>query len=484
MAHRQRIRSPFTASLHPQARHQDPSVLILGAPAIATNKMKPTEVIQLAKNHECRRLRLAYCDLTGAWRQRTLPISRLSEELFKTGLMLAAGLRPEDSKAPHGRLRIVPDPASARLGPLDNADALTMLCHVRELEQDASHPCDARSIARRAQQFLQASGIGDACHVGFASEFYLFNSVRYENTSTASYFSTQSPYEEAVQATTDQPATPFGGQLGTHQAECAGELCDAVMQALIVSGIDVSATGPSEGPGQSRIELGTSLLVESADRSLWLKRTVKHAARQLRKTATFMPVPLQGEKASQLGVNLRISKQGENIFFDSTSGKASDQATWFINGLLQHAPALCAFANASTNSYRRVLPPALQGTDKRFAKDASRSAFFAEARSAEKDIHAPFADASCNPYLTLSAMLLAGLDGILKQNKQPLPLPVPPLSLDEALTALAADHDFLLAGETFSKELIDRWIEQKRSSEVRIVHQQPVPQEYQLYYDC
>lgn len=439
--------------------------------------MKPTEVIQLAKNHECRRLRLSYCDFQGAWRQRTLPISRLSADLFKSGALLANGPSGQEESGHDSRLRIVPDPASARLGPLDNADALSMLCQVQEATQEVDHPCDARAAATRAMDHLRASGLATSCSVSIASEFYLFGAVRYENSPATSYYSLQSPHNGAEQAGLEALASPFE-DMGSHATAGSEELCDAVMQALVAAGIDVSSTGASLGPGQSRIELGSCNLVEAADRTMWLKRTVKRAASERRMTATFMPLPLKGENSSRLGMGFRIQKDEANLFADSTDSGVPAPAQHFLQGVLAHAPALAAFTNASTNSYR-------PHSDKKQRAES----WLPHYRPIEQDVYIPFGDASGNIYLALAAILLAGLDGMRQANASPAPANSAtrgqaPASLEAALHALSADHAFLSAGNSLSDELIERWIEQKRRRDLQRVKSQPVPQEFQLYYDC
>ena len=404
------------------------------------------EVVAFAGESGVEMVDLKLVDLPGAVRHATIPVGRLTEELFAQGVELdGASVRGFQAGGPE--LLVVPDPATAAVDPVPEIPTLGLLCDVFDPATGARHPRDARWVARKAERCLEASGVADASRWRAAPQFFVFDAEPPDADGAG-----QSP-SPPVDTTTDI------------RSETAIKLADFGVAVERHRHGDAAA-----GHGEIAFESGS--LTGAADAVLVCKYLLKGTARDYGRAATFMPKPVAGDANAGMPTRQSLWRDGRNLFHGG--GGTSELAAHYAGGLLAHAPALMAFCAPTTNSYRRLA----DGLD-------------APAASASADAgHVEFrpADGTCNPYLAFPAMLMAGIDGVL-DGTDPGDADVVrrdglPGSLGEALDALEADHDFLTRGDVFTEDLIGAWLEHKRTNEVAEVARRPHPYELALYFDA
>jgi glutamine synthetase len=450
---------------------------------------------------------LKFCDLWGRWRHVTLPASQFTAELLENGVGFdgsSLGL----SSVSSGDLVLVPDLGSAFLDPFWEAPTLSFLCTTLEADTRRPFPFDPRTVAGRAEEHLRASGVAERSLWGPEFEFYLFDGVSYENgMNVASYRVESAEADWRSHELGSGYTIPRHG--GYHAIPPQDHLFGArtrICQHLEAMGVPVKYHHHEVGgPGQCEIETPLLPLVRAADVTLLAKYVVRMTARHMGMTATFMPKPLFGEAGSGLHCHQQLWRGDRNLFYDPGGyGCLSETGRFAIGGLLSHGAAVMAFTNASTNSYRRLVPGFEAPVNAIFSL-GNRSAAVRIPKYANRPESARFEfrtpDATGNPYLALAAQLQAGIDGV-RRRSDPTALgfgPVDedvfswpperratvralPTSLDEALSALERDRGFLLAGGVFGDEIVERWVAKKRAEE-REVRDRPHPYEIELYYD-
>jgi glutamine synthetase len=383
-----------------------------------------------------------------------------------------------------------------------------LTCDVREPSTGQGYDRDPRSLARRAEQYLVDSGIGDVAYFGPEPEFFVFDSVNWSVDMSGSMVKIHS--EEAPWSS---PLALEGGNMGHRPAVKGGyfpvppvdslqDIRSAMCMAIEDMGVPVEVHH-HEVATAGQCEIGTKFapLVQRADWLQILKYCVHNVAHSYGKTATFMPKPIVGDNGSGMHTHMSLWKNGQPLFAGNKYAGLSELALYFIGGILKHAPATCAFTNPTTNSYKRLVP-GFEAPIKLAYSYKNRSAAIRIPNSGPspkaKRIEFRTPDPSANVYTSFAAMLMAGIDGI--QNKilpgEPLDkdiyglppeelakVPSIPGSLEDALTCLEKDHAFLLKGDVFSKDLIDAWTSYKIEKEVRPMQARPVPYEFHLYYD-
>jgi glutamine synthetase len=469
--------------------------------------MKVKEVIQLAKNNDCEFVDLKFIDLPGMWQHTTVPASRLSEEIFEEGLGFdgssVRGWQPINASD----MSIIPDPSTAKIDPFTQFKTLSMVCDVRDPITGEPYSRDPRYIARKAEMQLKASGVADTAYLGPESEFFIFDSVRYDSAANGSFYEVDS--DEAAWNTGAE-----GKNLGHKVRHKEGyfpvaptdSLVDVrsdMMRTLAETGIQVEIGHHEVGTaGQGEIGMRFAELTKMADNLLWFKYVVKNVARRHNKTATFMPKPLFGDNGSGMHVHQSLWKDGKNLFAGDGYAGLSDMGLWYIGGILKHAKSIAALSNPTTNSYRRLVKgyeaPVNLAYSSRNRSAAVRIPVVGGNSANARRIEVRFPDSSSNPYLAFAALVMAGLDGIQNRIDPGDPLdkdiyslspeelknvPHVPHSLDEALDALESDHEYLLKGDVFTRDVIETWIAYKREREVNEVRARPVPYEFFLYYD-
>ena len=469
--------------------------------------MKPKEVISFAQNHECKFVDFKFIDLPGTWQHTTLPIARLDEEMFETGVGFdgssVRGWQPINASD----MQMTPEPATARIDPFHARKTLSVVCKISDPITGQPYGRDPRYVARKAENYLKTTGIGDTSFFGPEAEFFVFDSVRYESSPRGAFYEIDS---EEASWNTSKAGPNLGHKVRSKEGyfpvpptDVLHDLRGDMMTALMDSGIEVEV-GHHEvaSAGQCEIGMKFSTLTAMADNLLWFKYVVKNVARARGKSATFMPKPVYGDNGSGMHCHQSIWKDGKNLFAGDGYAGLSDVGLWYIGGILKHAKSLAAFTNPTTNSYRRLVPgyeaPVNLAYSSRNRSAAIRIPVVAGNSAKARRIEVRFPDATCNPYLAFAAMMMAGLDGI--QNKidpgDPLDkdiyalspeelkeVPHMPGSLDAALENLERDHEYLLRGDVFTRDLITTWIEYKREREADQVRLRPVPHEFFLYYD-
>jgi glutamine synthetase len=461
--------------------------------------------------HKIKMIDFKMIDLDGRLRHLTMPLTRFSEDTLKNGIGFDGsnyGYAPVEKSD----MVFIPDLTTAMPEPFVEAATLSMIGDVfvigsspRLFEQ---YP---RAIAAKAEEYMISLGIADTMKTGPEFEFYLFDHMAYNVSPHRSSYEIDAHQAQWNTGDNTKPNQGYKIPLksGYHIAppmDVSYNLRSQITLLLEERGIDVKYHHHEVGgPGQLEIEVEAGPMRKMADATMLIKYIVKNLAYSQGKTATFMPKPLFNEAGSGMHVHMHLFKNGEPVFYDPKGySELSQTALYFIGGLLQHAPALCGFTNPSTNSYKRLIPGYEAPVSICYAT-ANRSAVIRIPDYAKTpfdkrfEIRSP--DATCNPYLAFSAILMAGLDGVKRKidpeklgygpfdvNLYDLPMDEQkkikalPRNLDQALDALEDDHEFLLEGDVFPKRLIEIWIQRKRR-EGKKVNQIPHPSEFELYYD-
>jgi len=452
---------------------------------------------------------LKFCDLWGRWHHLTVPASQFTPHILENGIGFdgsAVGLKSVKA----GDMVLVPDLATGMLDPFWDKPTLSFICTTLEADTHAVFANDPRNIAIRAENYMKETGIADESRWGPEYEFYVFDNVSYEyGVNRASYCL------ECREADWNSAIGGHGHYIPLHGGYHAIPPKDQLFNLRSEMTLHLEAMGiPVKyhhhevgGPGQAEIETPMMGLVQAGDATLIIKYVTKMTAHQHGQTVTFMPKPLYGEAGSGMHFHQHLFKQGRNIFYDPNGyGCISKEGLYYIGGLLSHGAALLALTNPSTNSYRRLIP-GFEAPVNAFFSLGNRSAavripkYATQPDTARIEFRPP--DATCNVYLALAAQLLAGLDGIRREidptqagfgpidanifawsAEQRAAIKSLPASLEEALRALENDHDFLLAGNVFSEELIRMWITYKREAEEYAVRNRPHPYEMSLYFDA
>jgi glutamine synthetase len=449
-----------------------------------------------------------FSDLWGRWHHLTIPSSQFVPALMEEGVGFdgsSVGLKSVKA----GDMVMVPDLVTGVIDPFWDMPTISFICTTLEADTHAVFPNDPRNIALRAEAHLRDSGIADESRWGPEYEFYVFDNVSYESgvnrsgyrvdCGEADWHSAEGGHGHYIPLHGGYHAIPPKDQLYNLRA--------AMSMHMEAMGVPVKYHHHEVGgPGQVEIETPMMKLVQAGDATMTVKYVTKMTAHKAGKTVTFMPKPLYGEAGSGMHFHQHLFKNGRNLFYDPKGyGCISQTGLYYIGGLLSHGAALLGITNPSTNSYRRLVP-GFEAPINAFFSLGNRSAavripkYATQPDAARMEFRPP--DATCNVYLALAAQLLAGMDGIRRKidptaagfgpidanifawdEDQLATIKAFPASLDEALRALESDHDFLLAGGVFSKEMIQQWIDHKREFESLQVRNRPHPYEMNLYFD-
>ena len=465
------------------------------------------EAQKYVRDQQFKMIDLKFSDLHGRWHHVTVPASQFNEMLMRDGVGFdgsSVGLKSVKS----GDMVLLPDLATAFRDPFWEAPTLSFVCSAFEADTKLPFPRDPRNIAKRAEEYMQETGIADESRWGPEYEFYIFDNVAFENgVNAAAYRVDSSEADWQSAAGGHGHLIPLHG--GYHAIPPKDQLYNLRSEMSIVleeMGIEVKYHHHEVGgPGQCEIETPMMGLLQSGDATQIVKYVTKMVAHRRRQTATFMPKPLYGEAGNGMHFHQHLFKHNANVFYDENGyGHLSDTALYYIGGLLAHGPAVLAFTNPSTNSYRRLVP-GFEAPVNAFFSLGNRSAAIRVPKYADQPDTARFEfrppDATCNIYLALAVQLMAGLDGIRRKldpralgfgpidqnifgwsDEQRNAIKPLPASLREALEALEKDHEFLLQGEVFDEGQIAEWIKVK-SEEYYGVRNRPHPYEIQLYFD-
>jgi glutamine synthetase len=473
-----------------------------------TERPTPEDTFVWSQEAGIRQVDVKFVDLVGGWQHFSIPLHKVTPDAVMEGFGFDGSSIRGFQKIHESDMVLLPDLHTAFVDPFAAVPTLSVTCTVHEPVSHAPYARDPRRVALRAEEYLEASGVATTSYWGPEVEFYVFNSLSFDQTSHSGYYFIDS--EEGVwnSGRNGQPNLAYRprtkeGYFPVPPTDKLQDLRSHMVENLLAAGIDVEAHHHEVGTaGQSEIDLRFSTLTEMADRVLAYKYIVKNTAARHGYVATFMPKPIFQDNGSGMHVHQSLFNHDTNLFFDPNGyALLSDTARYYIGGLLAHAPAILALAAPTTNSYRRLVPgyeaPINLAYSQRNRSACIRIPTYSDSPRARRIEFRP-PDPSANPYLAFSAMLLAGLDGIKNGIEPPAPIEADlyelsgeerakvkstPGSLAEVLNALETDHAFLLEGGVFSEELIAGWIEYKREREVDPVQIRPHPYEFFLYHD-
>ena len=465
-----------------------------------------SEVLDLAKS--VKMVDLRFTDLPGIWQHFTIPVDRLTTDLFEDGIGFDGSSIRGFKEIHESDMLLKLDPTTAFVDPIFEIPTLDIICDVFDPITLQPYSRDPRYIARKAEAYLKQTGIAETCFMGPEAEFFVFGDVRYGVDTNYAFHRIDSV--EGWWNSSSEEGSHLGGQISPKRGyfpvpptDTLQDVRSKMMLALSASGVTTEVHHHEVATaGQCEIGIRYDTLTRIADSVLIFKYVIKNVARQNGLTATFMPKPLFGDNGSGMHVHQSLWQGSDNLFFDEAGyAQLSDLARYYIGGLIKHAPALLGLVAPTTNSYRRLVPgfeaPVILAYSQRNRSAACRIPVYSKSPKAKRVEFRP-PDPSCNPYLGFAAMLMAGLDGIQNRidpgepmDKDLYGLPPEELkkikqvpgSLADVLNALEADHEFLLKGDVFTEDVIETWISYKREMEADPVRLRPHPYEYVLYYD-
>jgi len=471
----------------------------------------PSEVAKFIEEEDVEFIDIRFIDLPGVMQHFNVPASSFDEDAIATG-QLFDGSSIRGFQAIHeSDMKLVPDLETAYVDPFRERKTLIINFSIVDPFTDEPYSRDPRTVASKAEEYLRSTGIADTANFAAEAEFYIFDDVRFSTSINEGFYKIDS--DEAVW-NTGRDESEFGGNLGYKTRVKGGyfpvspndqmaDLRDEICAVLGEVGLEVERAHHEVGTGgQQEINYRFNTLLQAADDVMKFKYVVKNVVWENGKTVTFMPKPLFGDNGSGMHTHQSLWKGGEPLFYDERGyGGLSDTARWYIGGLIEHASSLVAFTNPTVNSFKRLVPgfeaPVNMVYSARNRSACIRIPVTGTSPKAKRiEFRAP--DPSANPYLSFAAQLMAGIDGIRNRIEPPEPIDkdlyeLPPeehaqikqlpSSLDEALEALEADHDYLTEGDVFPEDLIETWIDYKRTKEIDPFRFRPHPHEFELYYD-
>ncbi len=470
---------------------------------------KPEEVLEFIKNEDIKFVDIRFCDLPGVMQHFNVPAQTVDIDFFTNGQAFDGSSIRGFQAIHESDMKLIPDVRSAYVDPFRVEKTLIMNFSIVDPFTDEPYSRDPRNIAAKAEAYLKSTGIADTAYFGAEAEFYIFDDVRFETKQNAGYY-----FIDSIEAAWNTGRVEEGGNQAYKTRYKGGyfpvppvdhfaDMRDKICLGLDDVGLRVERSHHEVGTaGQQEINYTYNTLLQSGDDMMKFKYVVKNTVFQAGKTATFMPKPLFGDNGSGMHTHQSLWKDGEPLFYDESGyGGLSDLARWYVGGLLAHAPSLLAFTNPTVNSYHRLVP-GYEAPVNLVYSARNRSACvripIAGTSPKAKRIEFRIPDPSANPYLSFAAQLMAGLDGIKNRTEPPEPVDkdlyeLPPEehaaiaqvpgSLPAVLDALEADHEYLLAGDVFTTDLIETWIDWKRVNEVDPIRFRPHPHEFEMYYD-
>ncbi|MBN1607846.1 MAG: type I glutamate--ammonia ligase [Polyangiaceae bacterium] len=469
--------------------------------------MTPREAIELGKKNNAVMVDLKFIDLVGKWQHTSVLAERLEESTFEDGFGFDGSSIRGFQPINQSDMLLIPDPDTAVMDPFTKYPTLSLQCTVQDTITRQNYSRDPRYLARKAEAYLKQSGIADTLYVGPEAEFFIFDEVRFDTGINEAYYRIDSVEADWNTGRDEKPNLGHKirhkeGYFPVPPQDTQMDLRTEIVMLMKQVGINVEVSHHEVATaGQGEIDMRFDSLVRMADKLMWFKYIVKNVAKNNGKTATFMPKPMYGDNGNGMHVHQSLWKDGKPLFAGDAYGGLSDLALYYAGGILKHARALTALTNPTTNSYKRLVPgfeaPVNLAYSSRNRSAAVRIATYSPSPKARR-LEVRFPDSTCNPYLAFTALMMAGLDGI--QNKidpgDPLDkdiyalspeelrdVPTVPGSLEDSLKALQDDHEFLLKGDVFTRDVVDMWIEYKYEHELQPTRMHPTPMEYYLYYD-
>jgi glutamine synthetase len=470
--------------------------------------MTPKEALAYAKKNNVVMVDLRFTDWPGTQQHCTFPIGEVGENIFEDGLGFDGSSIRGWQGIHESDMLMIPDPATAYIDPFFAHPTLVMSCNIVDPITKESYSRDPRWIAKKAENYLLSTGIGDTAFIGPEAEFFVFTSARFGTAENEGFY-----HIDSIEGAWNSGAEEGGSNLAYKPRHKQGyfpvpptDTLQDVRTEMVLEmqkvGITIEAQHHEVATGgQCEIDMRFTTLVRMADQVMTYKYVVKNVARRHGMTATFMPKPLFNDNGSGMHTHQSIWKDGKPLFAGDGYAGFSQLGLWYIGGILKHSRALAAFTNPTTNSYKRLVPgfeaPVNLAYSSRNRSAACRIPMYSPSPKAKR-VEVRYPDPACNPYLAFAAMLMAGLDGIENKIDPGSPLdkdiyglspeeaagvPVMPGSLDEAISELEADHEFMLRGDVFTRDALETWIDYKRKAEITPVRQRPHPHEFELYFD-
>lgn len=472
------------------------------------------DVEKLIQDENIEFVSVRFTDLLGQQRAFTIPTEQLIDEAFGRGLFFDGSSVAGFQKINNSDMKLVPEPDTSFIDPFRTHKTLDMYFDVVTPVTSEPYSRDPREVAIKAEAYLKYTGIADTANFGLEPEFFMFDTVSYDTTMKGSYFhidADEAHWNSGSHA--DSINTPGLPNKGFKMREGEGyfqlppldheeEVRAQMLHNLTAVGLSVEKGHHEVAEGQHEIDYRFNDMLHACDDLETFKYVVRETAHSMGKVVTFMPKPMAGENGTGMHCHQSLWKDGKPLFYsDEGYAGLSDIARWYIGGLIQHAPAVLAFTNPTTNSYRRLVPGFEAPIDLVYSarnRSAAIRVPLAGNKPSNKRFEFRVPDTTCNPYLGLSAQLMAGLDGILNRIEPPKPIDknlyelppeeatgikTVPSSLSGALDALEADHDFLMQGDVFTQDLLDAWVSIKRD-EITQQSIVPTPMEYDMYFNA
>jgi glutamine synthetase len=475
----------------------------------------PQDVMKLIAEEGIEMVDVRFTDLPGLQQHYTIPAAMFSEDDFADGLGFDGSSIRGFQAIEESDMLLIPDPTTCFIDPFFEQKTLVIVADVEDPLTRESYSRNPRYICQKAEKYMQSTGLADTAYFGPEAEFFMFDSIRYSINPWHSGFeiiSREAPWTAGDELVPGTGELSYGYKIRTKEGyfpvppnDQTHDVRGAMVANMQACGLQIELHHHEvASAGQAEIDMKFDRMVRMADALMTYKYIVKNTARQYGLTATFMPKPLYADNGTGMHVHQSLWKGGKNMFFDANGAYAglSRMAMHYIGGILKHAPALLAFTNPTTNSYKRLVPgyeaPIMLAYSQRNRSAAIRIPMYNPTSEKAKRLEFRTPDPSCNPYLAFAAMLMAGLDGIENQIDPGKPLdkniydlapeerkgvPTLPTALDKVLDHLRADHEFLLKGGVFTPDLIENYITMKLEKEFYEVNNRPHPAEFHLYFD-
>jgi glutamine synthetase len=483
---------------------------------LASDKMTPEKILKKVRDEGIKFIDLKFLDLPGLWQHFTITPSEIGIDdpdgakggIWKDGIGFDGSSIRGFQEIHESDMLLKLDPATAIMDPICQHPTLSIICDIFDPITTKAYSRDPRYIAKKAVQHLKSTGIADTCYCGPEAEFFIFDDVRFDQDQKSGYYFIDSVEADWNSGRDEKPNLAYKprfkeGYFPVPPTDSLQDLRSEIVNVMSSVGLDIEVHHHEVATaGQCEIDMKYRDLLTMGDQMLWFKYVIKNVCRKHNRVATFMPKPLFQDNGSGMHVHQSLFKDGKNMFYDPKGyALISQTAKYYIGGLLKHAEALCAICSPSTNSYKRLVPgfeaPVNLVYSARNRSAAVRIPMYSDNPKAKRIEFRP-PDATSNGYLALSALLMAGLDGIENKidpgqpfdkdtytlsAKEAKKLKTVPGSLEQAINALEKDHKFLLKGGVFTQDVIDVWIDYKRRKEIDEIRLRPHPHEFYLYFD-
>lgn len=471
-------------------------------------KSNEEKVLSFIKSNKIKFVDFKFMDFPGQWQHFTVPAMQLTLASFKEGFGFDGSSIRGWKAINNSDMLLIPDARTMFVDQFIEAPTVSLICDVHEPATHERYARCPRNIAQKAEAYLKSTGIADTAYFGPEAEFFIFDNVQFDTTPNTSFYFVDSEEGRWNTGKDENPNLGYKprykeGYFPVPPTDSLQDLRNEMVLNLMEAGIEVEAQHHEVASGgQSEIDLKYESLLKAADQLLMFKYIVKNTAKKNNKTVTYMPKPIQSDNGSGMHVHVSLWKKNKPLFAGTGYAGFSEMGLYFIGGILKHASSLLAFTNPTTNSFKRLVPgfeaPVRLAYSQSNRSAAVRIPLYSNSPKAKRaEFRCP--DPTANPYLAFAAIMMAGLDGVMNRIDPGEPLdkdiydmepeeladvPSTPGSLDEALKALANDHEYLLKGDVFTEDVINTWIKYKFENEIQPMALQPHPFEFALYYDA